>query len=81
MSRRINVIIYYDSEVCDTENGVTFLLENTTRLAFNQNTDWQNWVNFHVVKSKSEKFEGKRVVPDGSCLWKIMVSVRNKIGL
>lgn len=39
MSRRINVIIYYDSEVCDTENGVTFLLENTTRLAFNQNTD------------------------------------------
>ncbi|KAK5793813.1 hypothetical protein PVK06_034971 [Gossypium arboreum] len=37
MSECINVVIYYDGEVCDTKNGVGFLSENTTRLVFNKN--------------------------------------------
>ncbi|MFQ6644500.1 hypothetical protein Gotur_019283 [Gossypium turneri] len=39
MSKRISAVIYYDGEVCHTENGVVFLLENTVRLVFNQNID------------------------------------------
>ena len=39
MSERINVVIYYDGEVCDTENGVVFLSENIARLGFNRNID------------------------------------------
>ncbi|MFQ6658346.1 hypothetical protein Gotur_027652 [Gossypium turneri] len=39
MSERISAVIYYDSEVCHTENGVVFLSENTVRLVFNQNID------------------------------------------
>ena len=39
MSERINAVIYYDGEVCHTENGVIFLSENTVRLVFNQNID------------------------------------------
>ncbi|MFQ6661970.1 hypothetical protein Gotur_029959 [Gossypium turneri] len=39
MSEHINVVIYYDGEVCHTENGVVFLSENTVRLVFNQNID------------------------------------------
>ncbi|XP_052887976.1 uncharacterized protein LOC108468284 [Gossypium arboreum] len=39
MSECISVVIYYDGEVHDTENGVVFLSENTTRLVFNQNID------------------------------------------
>ncbi|KAK5776717.1 hypothetical protein PVK06_044679 [Gossypium arboreum] len=39
MSKRISVVIYYDGEVCNTENSVVFLSENTARLVFNQNID------------------------------------------
>ena len=39
MSERISAVIYYDGEVCHTENGVVFLLENTVRLSFNDNID------------------------------------------
>ncbi|MFQ6630103.1 hypothetical protein Gotur_006563 [Gossypium turneri] len=39
MSERISDVIYYDGEVCHTENGVVFLSENTVRLVFNQNID------------------------------------------
>ncbi|KAK5842352.1 hypothetical protein PVK06_004694 [Gossypium arboreum] len=39
MSERISTVIYYDSKVRDTENGVVFLSENTTRLVVNQNID------------------------------------------
>ncbi|MFQ6663709.1 hypothetical protein Gotur_031122 [Gossypium turneri] len=39
MSERISAVIYYDGEVCHTENGVVFLSENTVRLVFNQNID------------------------------------------
>ncbi|KAK5843383.1 hypothetical protein PVK06_005839 [Gossypium arboreum] len=39
MSEHISAVIYYDSEVCNTENGVVFLSENTVRLVFNQNID------------------------------------------
>ncbi|MFQ6637382.1 hypothetical protein Gotur_013513 [Gossypium turneri] len=39
MSERISSVIYYDGEVCHTENGVVFLSENTVRLVFNQNID------------------------------------------
>ena len=39
MSERISAVIYYDGEVCHTENGVVFLSENTMRLVFNQNID------------------------------------------
>ena len=39
MSERISAVIYYDGEVCHTENGVIFLSENTVRLVFNQNID------------------------------------------
>ncbi|KAH1096850.1 hypothetical protein J1N35_013771 [Gossypium stocksii] len=39
MSERMSAIIYYDSEVHHTENGVVFLLENTVRLVFNQNIE------------------------------------------
>ncbi|KAK5792680.1 hypothetical protein PVK06_033797 [Gossypium arboreum] len=37
-----------------------------------------NGVNYNVVKSKSNKFEAKCVVQDGTCLWKIMASLRKK---
>ena len=39
MSERISAVIYYDGEVCHTENGVVFLSENTVQLVFNQNID------------------------------------------
>ncbi|KAH1107905.1 hypothetical protein J1N35_011673 [Gossypium stocksii] len=39
MSERISTVIYYDGEVCHTENGVVFLSENTVRLVFNQNIE------------------------------------------
>ncbi|KAH1106694.1 hypothetical protein J1N35_010462 [Gossypium stocksii] len=39
MSERISVVIYYNGEVYDIENGVIFLSENTARLVFNQNID------------------------------------------
>ncbi|PPS02950.1 hypothetical protein GOBAR_AA17707 [Gossypium barbadense] len=38
-------------------------------------------VNYNVVKSKSEKFEAKCVVQDGTYSWKIMASFRKKAGL
>ncbi|KAH1121248.1 hypothetical protein J1N35_004408 [Gossypium stocksii] len=41
----------------------------------------KNGVNFHVVKSKSEKFNRKCAVRDNSYSWKIMASVRKKIRL
>ncbi|KAH1039411.1 hypothetical protein J1N35_041154 [Gossypium stocksii] len=37
MSERISAVIYYYGEVCNTENGVIFLSENTAMLVFNQN--------------------------------------------
>ena len=40
-----------------------------------------NGVNYHVDKSKSEKFEAKCAVQDGTCSWKIMASLRKKTGL
>ncbi|XP_052886906.1 uncharacterized protein LOC128295383 [Gossypium arboreum] len=40
-----------------------------------------NGVNYNVVKSKSNKFEAKCAVQDGTCSWKIMASLRKKIGL
>ncbi|PPS00657.1 hypothetical protein GOBAR_AA20008 [Gossypium barbadense] len=40
-----------------------------------------NGVNYNVVKSKSNKFEAKCAVQDGTCLWKIMASLRKKTGL
>ncbi|PPS12913.1 hypothetical protein GOBAR_AA07723 [Gossypium barbadense] len=40
-----------------------------------------NGVNYKVVKSKSDKFEAKCAVKDGTCSWKIMASLRKKIGL
>ncbi|KAH1031053.1 hypothetical protein J1N35_043227 [Gossypium stocksii] len=39
MSERINVVIYYDGEVRDTENIIVFLSKSTTRLLFSQNID------------------------------------------
>ncbi|KAK5771421.1 hypothetical protein PVK06_047624 [Gossypium arboreum] len=39
MSERTSAVIYYDGEVCNTENSVAFLSENTARLIFNQNID------------------------------------------
>ncbi|KAH1107531.1 hypothetical protein J1N35_011299 [Gossypium stocksii] len=33
-----------------------------------------NGVNYNIVKSKSDKFEAKCAVQDGTCLWKIMTS-------
>ncbi|MFQ6662102.1 hypothetical protein Gotur_030022 [Gossypium turneri] len=39
MSEHISAVIYYDSEVHHTENGVIFLSENTVRLVFKQNID------------------------------------------
>ncbi|MFQ6658918.1 hypothetical protein Gotur_028003 [Gossypium turneri] len=39
MSECISAVIYYDGEVCHTENGVIFLSENTVRLVFNHNID------------------------------------------
>lgn len=38
-------------------------------------------VNYNVVKSKFEKFEAKCAVQDDTCSWKIMTSLRKKIGL
>ncbi|XP_052886922.1 uncharacterized protein LOC128295399 [Gossypium arboreum] len=40
-----------------------------------------NDVNYHVVKSKSDKFEAKCAVQDGSCSWKIYASLRKRTGL
>ncbi|PPS17243.1 hypothetical protein GOBAR_AA03334 [Gossypium barbadense] len=40
-----------------------------------------NGVNYNVVKSKSYKFEAKCAVQDDACSWKIMASLRKKIGL
>ncbi|PPS20313.1 hypothetical protein GOBAR_AA00267 [Gossypium barbadense] len=40
-----------------------------------------NGVNYNVVKSKSNKFEAKCAVQDGTCSWKIMASLRKKTGL
>ncbi|KAH1031463.1 hypothetical protein J1N35_043637 [Gossypium stocksii] len=40
-----------------------------------------NGVNYNVVKSKSDKFEAKCAVKDGTCSWKIMASLRKKTGL
>ncbi|PPS15830.1 hypothetical protein GOBAR_AA04752 [Gossypium barbadense] len=40
-----------------------------------------NGVNYNVVKSKFNKFEAKCAVQDGTCSWKIMVSLRKKTGL
>ncbi|PPS01786.1 hypothetical protein GOBAR_AA18880 [Gossypium barbadense] len=34
-----------------------------------------NGVNYNMVKSKSDKFEAKCVVQDGTCSWKIMASL------
>ena len=39
MSERISAVIYYDGEVCHTENGVVFFPKNTVQLSFNQNID------------------------------------------
>ncbi|KAK5837915.1 hypothetical protein PVK06_006642 [Gossypium arboreum] len=39
-----------------------------------------NSVNYHVVKSKSDKFKAKCTVQDGSCSWKIYASLRKKTG-
>ncbi|KAH1031922.1 hypothetical protein J1N35_044096 [Gossypium stocksii] len=40
-----------------------------------------NRVNYNVVKSKSEKFEAKCAMQDGSCSWKIMALIKKKTGL
>ncbi|PPR98843.1 hypothetical protein GOBAR_AA21823 [Gossypium barbadense] len=40
-----------------------------------------NGVNYYVVKSKSDKFEAKCAVQDGSCSWKIYASLRKRTGL
>ena len=40
-----------------------------------------NGVNYNVVKSKSDKFEPKYTVQDGTCSWKIMALVRKKTWL
>ncbi|KAK5770880.1 hypothetical protein PVK06_047037 [Gossypium arboreum] len=40
-----------------------------------------NGVNYHVVKSKSDKFEVKCAVQDESCSWKIYASLRKRTGL
>ncbi|KAH1092389.1 hypothetical protein J1N35_019646 [Gossypium stocksii] len=40
-----------------------------------------NGVNYNVVKSKSDKFEAKYAMKDGTCAWKIMASLRKMIGL
>ena len=40
-----------------------------------------NDVNYHVVKSKSGKFEAKCAVQDDTCSWKIYTSLRKRIGL
>ncbi|KAH1047205.1 hypothetical protein J1N35_037989 [Gossypium stocksii] len=40
-----------------------------------------NEVNYNVVKSKSDKFESKCAVKDGTCSWKIMSSLRKRTGL
>ncbi|KAH1083510.1 hypothetical protein J1N35_023271 [Gossypium stocksii] len=40
-----------------------------------------NGVNYNVLKSKSDKFEAKCEVKDGTCAWKIMASLRKRIGL
>ncbi|KAH1121867.1 hypothetical protein J1N35_005027 [Gossypium stocksii] len=40
-----------------------------------------NEVNYNVVKSKSNKFEAKCAVKDGTCSRKIMASLRKRIGL
>ncbi len=41
----------------------------------------KNGVNYHVVKSKSDKFEVKCAVQDGTCSWKIYASLRKRTGL
>ncbi|KAK5785730.1 hypothetical protein PVK06_040345 [Gossypium arboreum] len=38
-------------------------------------------VNYNVVKSKSNKFEAKCALQDGTCSWKIMTSLRKRTGL
>ncbi|KAK5776715.1 hypothetical protein PVK06_044677 [Gossypium arboreum] len=40
-----------------------------------------NGVNYNMVKSKSDMFEAKCTVQDDTCSWKIMASLRKKIGL
>ncbi|XP_017632649.1 uncharacterized protein LOC108475171 [Gossypium arboreum] len=40
-----------------------------------------NGVNYHVVKSKSDKFEAKCAVQDDTCSWKIYASLKKRIGL
>ncbi|PPS02230.1 hypothetical protein GOBAR_AA18423 [Gossypium barbadense] len=40
-----------------------------------------NGVNYHVVKSKSDKFKAKCAVQDRSCSWKIYTSLRKKTRL
>ncbi|XP_052882763.1 uncharacterized protein LOC128291609 [Gossypium arboreum] len=40
-----------------------------------------NGVNYHVVKSKSDKFKANCAVQDGSCSWKIYASLRKRTGL
>ncbi|KAH1055182.1 hypothetical protein J1N35_033247 [Gossypium stocksii] len=40
-----------------------------------------NGVNYNMVKSKFDKFEAKCAVKEGTCSWKIMVSLRKMTGL
>ncbi|KAH1038398.1 hypothetical protein J1N35_040141 [Gossypium stocksii] len=40
-----------------------------------------NGVNYNVVKSKSDKFEAKCAMKDGTCSWKIMASLRKRTWL
>lgn len=41
----------------------------------------KNGVNFHVIKSNSDKFEVKCAVQDGTCSWKIVTSLRKRTRL
>ncbi|XP_052486786.1 uncharacterized protein LOC128041238 [Gossypium raimondii] len=40
-----------------------------------------NGVNYHVVKSKVDKFKAKCAVQDSTCSWKIYALLRKRIGL
>ncbi|KAK5846172.1 hypothetical protein PVK06_002444 [Gossypium arboreum] len=41
----------------------------------------KNGVNFHMVKSRSKKFEAKWVMRDSRCTWKIMAYFKKKTRL
>ncbi|KAH1064605.1 hypothetical protein J1N35_029592 [Gossypium stocksii] len=64
----------------DLEVGKEFSNKDSFLGALKQHSI-MNGVNYNVVKSKSDKFEAKCAVKDGTCAWKIMASLKKRTGL